>query len=45
MFRIILIGWLCINIPITVIILLAGYFAYSLGYNFRLGVLFGGIVG
>jgi hypothetical protein len=25
--------------------LLAGYIAFSLGYNFKLGVLFGGIVG
>ena len=43
--RIILIGWLCINIPITAILLLAGFFAFFLGYNFRMGVLLGGIIG
>jgi hypothetical protein len=39
MTKVILIGWLCINIPITIVMLMGGYIAYSIGYNYRIGVL------
>jgi hypothetical protein len=41
----ILIGWLLVNIPITAIVLLFGYGAYSMGYNYRYGAVAGMAVG
>lgn len=45
MAKIILYGWIFINLPITILMAAGGFIAYHLGDSYKIGILIGGAVG